>query len=62
MTIKELCNKCGRCINCSFNPVCPYYDYWDIPLNRLTDDNDLITKAIIETAKRLTESEVDNNG
>lgn len=55
MTIKELCEKSGRCINCSFNPVCPCYcDYWDIPLNTLAkDDNDIITKAIIKTAKML---------
>lgn len=54
MTIKELCDKSGRCINCSFNLVCPYCDYWDITLNRLTDDdNDEITRAIIETAKIL---------
>ena len=63
MTIKELCDKSGRCINCPFNPACPYSDYWDIPLNKLKDDdNDEITRAIIETAKRLTESEDDNNG
>ena len=68
MTIKELCNKSGRCINCSFNPICPYCsfnpicpycDYWDIPLNKLAeDDNDIITKAIIETAEILKMKEV----
>lgn len=35
-------------------PCCPYTDYWDIPLNRINDeDNKEVTNAIIETAKML---------
>lgn len=59
MTIKELCDKYEHCYNCSFMPCCPYNDYWDIPLNRINDeDNKEVTRAIIETAIKLTESEV----
>lgn len=63
MTIRELCNKHEHCIDCPIEKLCPFIDFFDIPLSRINDrDNEQITKAIIETAKLLTESEVLNNG
>lgn len=56
MTIRELCDKNKHCFNCTLEPCCPYNDYWDIPLNRINDNDDkTITKAIIETSKALLE-------
>lgn len=56
MTIKELCNEYQYCFDCPFNEVCPYGDFWDIPLKEVSDvDNIKITGAIIETAKLLQE-------
>ncbi len=58
MTIRELCNKHPHCVNCPIIKLCPYIDFYDIPLNKINDrDNEIITKAIIETAKILLEDE-----
>lgn len=56
MTIRELCNKHEHCINCPIDKLCPYMDFFDIPLNKINDrDNEEITNAIIETARILQE-------
>lgn len=56
MTIKELCNKYEHCNYCPFSEVCPYQDYWENPLSKLNDeDNETVTKSIIETARILQE-------
>jgi hypothetical protein len=56
MTIKEFCSNHEKCKDCSFFPVCPYNDYFDIPLDKINDeDNDEITRAIVKTALLLVD-------
>lgn len=58
MTIKELCNNEEICGLCPFYDACNLLDV-NAPFGFDDDDAKLITKSIIETAKRLTsESEV----
>lgn len=63
MTIKELCkykhSNYKLCKQCIFYNACPfYYAHWERPLNTIDDaDNEMITKAVIETAKKLQEDE-----
>lgn len=66
MTIKELCkykhSKHKLCKQCVFYNACPYYyAHWERPMNTINkSDDEMITKAIIETAKALqTESNHD---
>lgn len=59
MTIKDLCNNEPICDNCSFRFVCPNYGastrgYW-YPGTFNDEDNNAVTKAIIETSRRLLE-------
>ena len=66
MTIKELCDKHKHCVNCPIERLCSYLDFYDSPLNKINDeDNELITNAIIETAKMLkstnTEQQIREN-
>lgn len=52
MTIKDLCNVTPKCSECSFAVLCPEYECpGDYDYN--SEDNAKITKAIIETARRL---------
>lgn len=55
MTIKDLCNEHPKCDSCPFRLVCPNYGgSWDIvPGDFNNDDNKAVTRAIIETARRL---------
>lgn len=57
MTIKELC-KFKHCKQCVYYNACPYYyAHWERPLNTINEsDDEMITKAIIETAKALQDS------
>lgn len=54
MTIKDLCNRMPACTECSFAVLCPEYecpgDY-----DFYSEDNARITKAIIETSRKLLE-------
>lgn len=51
-TIKDLCNETPACSKCSFAVLCPEYECpGDYDFN--SADNINITKAIIETARRL---------
>lgn len=53
-TIKDLCNETPACAECSFVVLCPEYECpGDYDFN--SKDNINITKAIIETARRLEE-------
>ena len=58
MTIKELCNKINDCDNCPFGNICRLNDsiYHLMTINETANLN--FTKSIIETAIKLTESEV----
>lgn len=62
MTIRELCDKQERCKQCPYYNGCPfYYAHWETMMNVITDnDNELLTKAIIETARILQEDNNDN--
>ena len=59
MTIKDLCNNTPVCDICSFRVVCPNYGAstraYSYPGNLNNEDNNAVTKAIIETSRQLLE-------
>lgn len=58
MTLKELCNNQEQgCKKCPFNDACEWLDC-NAPFRNDDDVDIAITKSIIETAIKLTESEV----
>lgn len=56
MTIKELC-KFKHCKQCVYYNACPYYyAHWERPLNTINkSDDEMLTKALLDTAKTLQE-------
>lgn len=59
MTIKEMCNNQNSCCNCPFFEVCGLCD--DLPMDFIDYIDAEVTRAIIETAKLLTGSEINGN-
>ena len=57
MTIKELCEKYDPCDHCPFFKACPFCDV-NIELYLSKENNEAITKSIIETAEILKREEV----
>lgn len=59
MTIRDLCTVTTSCDKCSFKPACPFSvgPWGNTPSGFNNDHNNLVTNAIIETARRLEELE-----